>query len=136
MDANEARQARMMAILDQVIATVEESAQRALVSGPAETDEGRAFLRDEADLAAMEWHAEHPRTGDDPDEILGCFITVEHPGGPEMFVRGFEPFELETGYQVYNEMTLILAEGSMLRFFDKTVGGNVKCSVSGRRADY
>lgn len=134
MDENTARQARMMALLDQAIAASEESARRALVATPANTDEGRAFLQSETDLDAMVWHSKHPRTNDDPDEIVGCFITVDHGHG-EMFVAGFETFELETGYQVYNEMTLTLAAGSTLRLFDKTNAGNVQCSVSGRRVD-
>lgn len=136
MNESTGRLARMMAILDQLIAMTEADARRALVSTPAETEEARTYLAGEADLASMEWHAKRPTAGDDPDEILGCFITVEHPGGPQMFVQGFEPFERDTCYQLYNQMTLIVAPGSWMRFFDVTAGyGTVQCSVSGHRDD-
>ena len=133
MNESEARLARMTAILDQLIAMTEADARRALVSTPAETEESRTYLAGEADLASMEWHAQRPSAGDDPDEILGCFITVDHGHG-EMFVQGFEPFERDTCYQLYNQLTLIVAPGSWLKFFDVTAGyGTVQCSVSGHR---
>lgn len=135
MNESTARLAHMMAILDQLIATVETDARRALVSTPADNDASRASLQDETDLVAMEWHAEHPRGAGDPYEILGSFITVEHPGQAEMFVQGFETFEAETAYQVYKDLCLILAPGSSLRFFDKCNARNVQNSVSGRRGD-
>lgn len=129
----EAALARMMSILDQAIASAEEAARRELVAARDCTDETRAYLQGEADLASMEWHAKRPSAGDDPDEILGCFITVDHGHG-EMFVAGFEPFERDTCYQLYNQLTLVVAPGSWLKFRDVTAGyGTVQCSVSGHR---